>query len=205
MFTKSELGNAIKHARKAKGLSSPQLAIRAGVAQSSLSDWENGKTQPSADALFKLCDALNITPTQLITGSFESTSYKIPVLGVINAGLPIEAVENIIDYEEIPRNMAAHGEYFALKIKGDSMIPTVKENDVVIVRKQEDAESGQICVVMINGYDATLKEIKKESNGIWVLPHNPNSEFKPTFYTNKEIEQLPVRILGVAVEIRRSL
>lgn len=91
----------------------------------------------------------------------ESSAFKIPVLGVIPAGTPIEAVEDILDYEDISEDMARRGNYFALKVRGDSMLPTVKDGDVVIVRQQEDAESGQICVVMINGYDATLKEIKK--------------------------------------------
>ena len=127
------------------------------------------------------------------------------MLGSIPAGIPIEAIEDIVDYEEITENMAKSGTHFGLRVQGDSMQPTINAGDIVIIRQQEDAENGKICVVMVNGYDATLKAIKKEPNGLWVLPHNPNSDFKPTFYTNKEVEELPVRILGVAVEIRRSL
>ena len=127
------------------------------------------------------------------------------MLGTIPAGIPIEAIEDILDFEEITEEMASKGDYFALKVKGNSMMPTILDGDVVIVKRQEDAESGKVCVVVVNGFDATLKEIKKDEQGIWVLPHNPTSEFKAKFYTNEEIEKLPVKILGVAVEIRRPL
>lgn len=212
MFSKINFGIAIRSARLKKNITAIELARLANVPKSSLSDWETGKTVPSADAMFRICDALSITPTELVSYYNEMeddykkvVGIKIPVLGSIPAGVPIEAIEDIIDYEEIPRNTAMHGRYFALKVNGDSMLPTIKNGDIVIIRQQDDAESGKICVVMINGYDATLKEIKKDANGIWILPHNPNSDFKPTFYSNQEIESLPIKILGIAVEIRRSL
>ena len=135
----------------------------------------------------------------------EAKGIRIPVLGVIPAGTPIEAIEDVLGYEEISEDLARRGEYFALKVEGDSMLPTIKNGDIVIIKQQSDADSGQICVVMINGYDATLKEIKKEPNGIWVLPHNHNCDFKPSFYSKEDILRLPIRIIGVAIEIRRSL
>lgn len=198
----------LKKIRKLRNITIKELASALNLAESTISLYENGRREPDFDTLSKISDFFNVSIDYLL-GKEDIDSkpkgIKIPVLGTINAGLPIEAVENIIDYEEISQSMASHGEYFALKIKGDSMIPTVKEGDIVIIRKQEDTDSGKICVVMVNGYDATLKEIKKESNGLWVLPHNPNSDFKPTFYSTEEVSKLPVRILGVAVEIRRSL
>lgn len=161
----------------------------------------------SMDTVQLICKAIKVEPSNLFeTGELNlHKAVKIPVLGSIPAGTPIEAVQDILEYEEISTEMAKHGSYFALRVSGDSMLPTIKSGDTIIIRKQEDAESGKICVVMINGYDATLKEIKKDTNGIWILPHNPNSEFKPTFYSNKEIEELPIRVIGVAVEIRRNL
>ena len=159
----------------------------------------------SLDTIESICNAININIDTIINEKKITSKKKIPVLGTIPAGIPIEAIEDIIDYEEISEEMAKKGEYFALKVKGNSMNPTIADGDIVIVKQQNDAESGKICVVMIDGQDATLKEIKKETNGIWILPHNPNSEFKPTFYTNKEITEIPIKILGIAVEIRRSL
>ena len=200
--------NRYKELRKRRGLTQLEAAKLLNVDQSTISKWEQDKAIPDIYTLDKISELYNVSIDYLLGKEnldVKPKGVKIPVLGTINAGLPIEAVENIIDYEEISRDMAAHGEYFALKINGDSMLPTVRDGDVVIIRKQDDADSGKICVVMINGNDATLKEIKKEPNGLWVLPHNPNSEFKPTFFSNHDVETIPVRILGVAVEIRRSL
>lgn len=184
-----------------------EVASLLNITASAYSNYEQGTRLPDILMLKKLAAIFGVS-LDVITGDKplnESKGIKIPVLGVIPAGTPIEAVEDILDYEDISEDMARRGNYFALKVRGDSMLPTVKDGDVVIVRQQEDAESGQICVVMINGYDATLKEIKKEPNGIWILPHNPNSDFKPSFYSKEEIIKKPIRIIGVAVEIRRSL
>lgn len=188
------------------GISISRIAQKAGISRTHIYKIINGETNISSITLEKICKAINVSTSSLYQNKIEKIkSFKIPVLGVIPAGIPIEAIEDILDYEEISEEMAKRGEYFALRVKGDSMLPTVKDGDVIIVRQQNDAESGKICVVMINGYDATLKEIKKDLNGIWILPHNPLSDFKPSFFTNKEISEKPIRIIGVAVEIRRSL
>ena len=126
--------------------------------------------------------------------------FKIPVLGTIPAGIPIEAIEEILDYEEIPLEMANTGEFFGLKVKGDSMSPRIQDGDVVIVKKQNTCETGDVCVVMVNGFDATLKQVKKDYNGIMLVPFN--TEYKPMFYSNKDIEELPIRIIGKVVELR---
>ena len=98
--------------------------------------------------------------------------------------------------------MAKSGEYFGLKVKGDSMSPNILEGDVLIVRKQEDANSGDICVVMVNGDDATVKKIKKDPKGLTLIPNNP--AYDVTYFTNEEIVSIPVRIIGKVVESRRS-
>lgn len=183
-----------------------RIAERAGISRQHIYKIISGEKNISSQTLEKICNAINIAPSSLYEGTISKIrGKKIPVLGVIPAGIPIEAIEDVLDYEEISEELASRGEYFALKVKGDSMTPTINDGDVVIIKMQDDADSGKICVVMIDGCDATLKQIKKDPNGIWILPHNPNSSFQPTFYTNKEVETLPVRILGVAVEIRRSL
>lgn len=198
----------IKELRKKRGWTLQQLSARTHIAPNTLNQYELGKREPSFDILISLAKVFGVTTDYLMgieNNALKPKGVKIPVLGSIPAGIPIEAIEDIVDYEEITENMAKSGTHFGLRVQGDSMQPTINAGDIVIIRQQEDAESGKICVVMVNGYDATLKAIKKEPNGLWVLPHNPNSDFKPTFYTNKEVEELPVRILGVAVEIRRSL
>jgi len=124
------------------------------------------------------------------------------VLGVVPAGIPLEAIEEIIDYEEIPEEMANLGEYFGLVIKGDSMLPKLLHNDVIIVKKQSDCDSGGIAVVIIGGENATVKQIKKDQNGITLVPLN--TKYQPDFYSNQDIKKRPVTIIGKAVELRRK-
>ena len=125
----------------------------------------------------------------------------VPVLGDVAAGIPIEAVENIVDYEEIDTAMASTGEYYGLRIKGSSMEPRIREGDVVIVRQQEDADTGDTAVVLVNGDSATVKRIKKEPDGgLWLLPNNP--AYDPQHYSPSEVEHKPVRIIGKVVELR---
>ena len=200
----------LKELRKQNNITMKELGKKLNLAESTISLYENGKREPDLQTLTNIADIFNVTIDYLLGNSqyYQNTNskrIKIPVLGTIPAGIPIEAIEEVLDYEEISEDMALRGEYFALKVKGDSMLPTIKDGDIVIVKKTDDADSGKICVVMINGYDATLKEIKKDQQGLYVIPHNPNSDFQPTFFTNNEIETVPVRIIGVAVEIRRSL
>lgn len=119
------------------------------------------------------------------------------------AGIPIEAVEEILDYEEITPELAATGEFFALQIKGDSMEPTLRDGDVVIVKKQPTVDSGDIAIVLVNGNDATVKEVKESTAGITLIGHNV-AVYTPQFYSNKEIQNLPVQIIGKVVEMRRT-
>lgn len=119
------------------------------------------------------------------------------------AGIPIEAVEEILDYEEITPGLAATGEFFALQVRDDSMLPKLEKGDVVIVKKQEDVETGDIAIVLVNGDEATIKQIKKVDGGIMLYGFNPDV-YEPHFYSNQQIEELPVRILGKVIESRRS-
>ncbi len=132
-------------------------------------------------------------------GEETPKGVKIPVLGRVAAGIPIEAVEDILDYEEISPHMAAQGEFFALQVKGRSMEPRMQEGDIIICKKQADAETGDVAVVLVNGDDATVKKIKKTSAGLYLLPTNP--AFDPLFYTYDEVME-KVTIIGKVVELR---
>jgi len=129
------------------------------------------------------------------------SNTRIPVLGYVAAGIPIEAIEDILDYEELsPALLRAGGEYFALCIKGASMEPKFSDGDVVIVRKQCDVDSGQIAIVCVNGDHATCKKVIKQSSGILIQPLNP--AYETTFYTTEQIESIPITIIGRVVELR---
>lgn len=132
--------------------------------------------------------------------SNSSKGIQIPVLGRVAAGIPITATEYIIDTEEISQTMAADGEYFALQIKGDSMEPKISNGDVVIVRKQSDADNGDLVIALVNGNDAVGKRLKKYNEGIALLSNNP--AYEPMYFNNKDITETPVSIIGKAKELR---
>lgn len=195
--------NILYTLRKEKGLTQEKVAQYLNTVHSSYNRMENNDIEKiSSEYLKKLSTLYNVSIDYLLgqENNKKERGIQIPVLGTIPAGIPIEAIEEILDYEEIPQSMAQKGDYFGLKVRGDSMAPRIQSGDIVIVRKQETAESGDICVVMVNGFDATLKQIKRDYNGISLVPFNP--DYKPMFYSNKDIEELPIKIIGKVVELR---
>ena len=195
--------NRLKELRKANRMTQSDVAKIVGIGQSGYSFWESGRSKIDDAGLRKLAALYNVSVDYLLgTDSNQTkTSVKIPVLGDVAAGIPIEAVENIVDYEEIDAALASTGEFFGLRIKGDSMEPRIREGDVVIVRKQSTADTGDTAVVLVNGDSATVKRIKKEPDGdLWLIPNNPAYDTK--HYTPDEIRTLPVTIIGKVVELR---
>ena len=189
----------IKALRREMGISQAQLAREIGVHQTAVSQWENGRTMPDADSLKRLSDFFGVS-VDAVLGQKTGKGVKIRVLGYIRAGLPVEAVEDVLDYEEITPEMAKTGEFFGLCVKGDSMTPRIYPGDIVIVRCQPDVESGDIAVVLVNGTDATVKKVIKKDTSIMLVPLNP--KYEPMIFTEDEIETLPVTILGKVVELR---
>jgi len=190
----------LKRARKATGLTQAQVAEYIGINQNTYSYWESGKTRVDAESLQRLAGLFGVPIGMLLDPTARTKGIKIPVLGSVQAGIPIEAIEDILDYEEITPEMAAMGEHFALIIRGDSMEPKISDGDVVIVRKQSDVTSGDTAVVIIDGHDATVKRVIKKDNGIMLQPTNPAHE--PLFFTQDEVKGLPVVVIGRVVELR---
>nr|WP_255494010.1 S24 family peptidase [Veillonella sp. R32] len=124
------------------------------------------------------------------------------MLGYIMAGTPISAIEDVLGYEEISLELASTGSFFCLKVKESSMEPRLFEDDIIIVKQQPDVESGEIAVVLVNGDEATIKQIKKADNGITLIGYNV-AVYPPTFYSNEDIINLPVTIIGKVIELRR--
>lgn len=199
--------NQIRRYRTEKGLKQSVLASMLNVGQNTISNWETGRTEPDQKSLRLMAELFETSIDNLLGAKVvpEKPGYvRIPVLGRVAAGIPIDAIEEIIDYEDISAEMAAGGaEYFGLQIKGDSMEPKISNGDIVIVRKQPDVESGEIAVVLVNGDDATVKKVKKSSAGITLIANNP--VYDPVFYSNEDIEKLPVAILGRVVELRAKI
>lgn len=191
--------------RKSAGFTQEQLAKKLKISRAAINHYENNDREPSFEVLNKMAAIFNCTIDELINGRKNNTKrgVSIPVLGTIPAGIPIEAIEEIIDYEEISEELARTGEFFALKIKGDSMAPRINDKDIVIVKKQSFVENNEIAVVLINGYDATLKRVKFEKNGMWLVPDN--EVYKPMFFTAAQVEELPIKVIGKAIEVRGKL
>lgn len=183
-----------------------ELSKRLGVGTTSVYNWCNGIKTPRMDKVDAMCNIFHCNRSDLINdlssknASSQVTGVKINVLGRVAAGIPIDAVEEIIDTEEITEALARTGLFFGLQIHGDSMEPKFSEGDIVIVRQQDDAESGDIVIATANGSDATCKRLKKYETGIVLLSTNPN--YDPMIFSNQEIVEKPVRIIGKVVELR---
>lgn len=182
------------------------LANDLHLKQQTVNSWCIGVNIPRANTIQKIADYFGVGLNDLLEPrklNVLNRGVKIPVLGRVQAGLPVEAIEEIIDYEEIDVKLAGTGEFFGLQIRGNSMEPKFSDGDVVIVKKQSDVESGQIAVVLIDGSDATVKRIKKINSGIMLISLNP--AYEPMFYSEQDILDLPVEIIGRAIELRAKL
>ena len=204
-----QMGERIRQLRLKKGLTQEELGKYIGVQKSAIRKYEKGEvTNLKRSSIEILANLFNVTPSYLmcIDDNNKNDEYytRIPVLGRIPAGIPIELIEDIIDYEDISPEMTKGGkEYFAVKVKGDSMQPKYIDGDVLIVLKQDSCENGQDCIVMVNGNDGTFKRVFIADNGITLQPLN--NDYMPVFYSNKDVKEKPVRILGIVKEIRRSV
>lgn len=216
------IGEIIKQYRIEHNLSMDAFSEKSGISKSYISLLEKNKhpksgkpISPSVQSIKQVADAIGMDFDVLfsnIDGNVslvkneepvlqpEKRAVTINVLGRVAAGIPLEAIEDIIDTEEISEEMAKTGEFFGLQINGDSMEPKFSKGDVVIVRKQDDAESGDIVIAMVNGDDATCKRLKKYQEGIALI--STNLAYDPMYFSNKEIEEKPVRIIGKVVELR---
>ena len=206
----TKLYENIKKLREEKGLSQDALAKLTGYTdRSSIAKIEKGQVDLQQSKIALFAKALGTTSKELVGWNDEDAQpgkkkgVVIKVLGRVAAGIPIEAIEDIIDTEEISEELAKTGSFFGLKIHGDSMEPRMFEGDVVIVRQQEDAESGDIVIAMVNGNDATCKRLLKYESGISLI--SLNQKYEPMMFTNEDIEEKPVKIIGKVVELRGKL
>ncbi len=196
----------LKELRTKDAISQTTFANILGVSRSTVAMWETDKSQPDLDFVVKIADYFGVTVDYLLGREDVSRSadkrsvLRVPVYGQVAAGIPIEAITDIDDYEELDADAYPAGDYIALRIHGHSMEPRMLEGDIVIVRLQDDVDSGDIAIVMVNGDEATCKKIKKTPEGVMLI--STNTAYEPMFYTNKEVTELPVRIIGKVVELR---
>lgn len=199
----------IKYLRSQRGYSQEELAKALGYkSYTTITKWESGVSEPTLKMTNEIAKFFNISVNELCYTRLNAPKKNndvrkgvaINVYGRVAAGIPLEMIEDIIDTEEIPEEMARTGEFFGLKIRGDSMEPRMTDGDVVIVRKQEDAETNDVVIATVNGTDATCKRLKKYNDGIALISLNP--KYEPMYFSKDEIESKPVCIIGRVVELR---
>ena len=206
-----DIGEKIKIARIKRGLTQEELGNMIGVQKSAIAKYESGRVvNIKRTTLQKIADVLDMNPSDLIfddyttslSDSGTATVKRIPVLGRVVAGIPIDAIEEVLDWEEIPESLARTGEFFALQVKGDSMSPRIQEGDVLIVRQQNDADEGDIVIAQINGDTACVKRLLKQEDGIVLQSFNP--AYSPMFFSKKAVNEKPVHIIGKVIENRQK-
>ena len=204
-YYKKIFSNNLKYYMSVNNKSQIDIINDLGINKSAISTWCNGTRLPRMDKVDALAKYLHCKRSDLIEERDTTTPRKtqgvsINVYGSVAAGVPIEAIEDIVDTEEIALELARTGTFFGLRIKGDSMEPKMSTGDVVIVRRQDDADSGDVVIATVNGDEATCKRLRKYTHGIDLLSTNPN--YEPLYFSNKDIEEKPVRIIGKVVELR---
>ena len=203
-----------------------QFALKIDIPYTTIdSILKRGIDNSNVSNVIKMCKALGISVDKSIEANelisnlnfdnatlidIDSDTIQIPVLGTIKAGIAIEAQQDILEYIDIPRSWTKGGKsFYGLKISGDSMYPKYNEKDIVIFEHTEDytIANNKDCAVMVNGYDATFKNVIINDNGITLIPYNPNNSdnYQPTFYNKEQISSLPVKIIGIAREKRTRL
>ncbi len=202
----------IKALREKQGLSQEALAERTGYKdRSSIAKIEAGLVDLTQSKIAAFAKALNVSPAHLMGIADNpldllpdaypidiSNYHRIPILGRISAGLPLYAEEHIEGYTLTDLNGGA--EYFGLRVSGDSMNALrINEGDVIIVRRQEEVEQGEVAVVLVDGEDATVKRFYSSDTTVTLMPQSTNPEHKPQMY---DLSKTPIRVLGKVVEVK---
>ena len=196
-------GTMIKKLRKQKSLTQSELAKNLNVSKSKVAMWETNQRDPVKDDLILLSNFFGISIDDLLGNTYESREkfYKTPDFSNISSIKHMFNNDEIVYWEELPNEYKIQGDFFALKVKDHSMEPRFCEGDVIIVRKQDDVEDGDFAIVIVNGDQATFKQVRKSVDGITLIGTNA-AVYLPHFYNNNEIKNLPVAIIGKVVEAR---
>lgn len=199
---KEIMANNIRFYLSQNDISQTEICQTLGFSMSTFSDWVHARTYPRIDKIELMANYFGIEKSDLVEERTKSqrAGISINVLGRVAAGIPINAITEIIDTEEISEDLAKTGDFFALKIKGDSMEPRIVDGDVVIVKQQEDAENGDTVIALVNGDDAVCKRLRKYRDGLELISNNP--AYAPMFFDKETIGTKPVRIIGKVVELR---
>lgn len=200
---KEVMANNIIRQMKLKNVDRKQMAKDLNLKYTTLSDWINAKTYPRIDKIELMANYFGVNKSDLVESPHAKPietieAKKVPVVSQISAGVPIYSEQNILEYAYIPAYLSERNkEVFYLRVSGDSMDKEFKEGDLVLVEKDCPIENGQIGVVMVNGYNATVKRIKYDGDKIILLPESYNDEHLPQIYTNDDTVKCIGRVISV--------
>jgi repressor LexA len=205
----------LKNLRTEKKLSQLDMGNLLGISQVGISHYESGNRQPDLDTLNRISDFFNVSIDYLLgktdirnldlpKGAYVAENTKrLPVLGVVRAGEPLFAEQNIIGYANIDVNLIPSGECFYLKVVGDSMnLSHIVEGQLIMIRSQEEVENGEIALILVNGEDATIKKFYKTDNMVTLMPHSSNPTYQPRMI---DLKSTSVKVIGKVVGIFISL
>jgi len=219
-LSNKEIGKLLEDARKQKDYSTYDVNKLTKISQSYISLLEKGKRRASAVILKTLAPIYDLDYLDLYekagyidliedekknkykTDELGNPVIEIPLLGIVKAGYDYLAQENWIGTVDVDKKLTDGNTLFALKVKGDSMSPVLIEDDIVIIKKQDDFETGDIVVAIVNGDEATIKKGKKTNNGILLQPLN--TDYDPLIFTYDEMKSIPVSIVGIVKQLKRE-
>ena len=206
-----KIGDKIRMLRKQKGLTQTELGEKLGVKTNAVSKWECGRVEDIPMSKVKAMSVLFDVPPSFLIDDEQLPSnatpldvqsfHRIPILGRIAAGLPLYAEQNIEGYTMTDLNGGA--EYFALRVKGDSMnAARIQEGDVLIVRRQEEVENGEVAIVMVGDDDATVKRFYSTGNTVTLMPQSTNPQHQAQMY---DLRKTKIKVLGKVVKVEFSV
>ena len=209
--------NRLQKAMNYANMKQVDLVNKTGLDKTLINKYLAGIMKAKQDKLTILADALNVNEVWLmgydVPMERDLNAYKvdelgnsvipIPILGTVKAGYDYLAQENWIGTVDVETSLVGNGkDYFALKVHGNSMSPALIEDDIVIIKKQNDFENGDIVVAIINGDEATIKKGKKSDSSILLQPLNTN--YEPLIFTYDEMKTIPVEIVGIVKQLKRE-
>lgn len=200
--------NRLNKAITLRNIKPIELSEKTGIDKSKISSYMSGRYKAKQDGVYLLAQALNVSEVWLMGYDVPMESIpikkidkiKIPVLGKVKAGYDYLAQENIIGYESID-NVPDPENYYALQVTGDSMEPLFSDGDIAIVHKQNDFDSGNTCIILVNGDEATVKKVVKMDDGIDLIAMNPY--YPVRHFTKNEMNEIPVKVIGKVIEARK--
>lgn len=220
MLSKEELGYYLKKIRNSKDISLREVDKKTNISYTHLNMIENGKRNVTPALLRNLANLYNIDYLDL----YEKAGYidliedekkskilstplsdlqqtEIPVLGLVKAGYDYLANENVIGHVYLDFKPTDTENYYALQVTGDSMEPLFSDGDIAIVHKQDNFESGNTCIVLVNGDEATVKKVVRMEDGIDLIAMNPY--YPVRHFSKNEMNEIPVKIIGKVIEARK--